>query len=978
MRSNYLFHTEHLIKTACLLLLLYCFNITPKVQGQNYIIHDHQFKKEYDGVLINKIYQDSVGLVWLATTTGLIRYDGQSYKRYELNNSASQTGATAIFQHPNGQLWVGYENGIIAKLIKNQLQEISLGDNAPTVAITNLLADKQQVIWIATYGEGIFYQEKETLVNIDLEQGLNDNFIYTMLNDKLGRIWVGTDRGISICDKQKNMVNISNLDSSHGLKDNIVKALLPTTTGDLTIGLYENGFCQYNIDSNSVLETNNPVWIYGSINDMVFLSKDVLCIATEQSGLIAYNITTHKSSFLLPAKNAKTRKIKSILRDQEGNLWFSDNDSNLKRIDTRFEIHSSFFAQEEGTLKTFAIDVNGYIWFPSDPGVTRYNPAGNAVDTVSYTNQILPEKEKIISSYFDNYGFLWLGTYEYGIFRFNPKTGHLINITEEQGLANNNVLSITGNENTIWFATLGGVSKCILPDPLSENLKDLSFENFHQEDGLGTNYIYHVFIDSKERAWFATHGKGITVYENGVFNNFGSQDDLSSNVIYSISEDSQQNIFFCTAKGELYQYNDNGFANIGKKIPSIQKTILGLIGDNQGNTIIVMNEGIGLLDKDFNYTNYKNILGAINTNGELNNLRKDKNGNIWISIEGGLIKYHYPLSNFQKRPNTIIDKIQVFFESVEIPENHQFTYQQNHLTFHCHSSWYQDIENISYEYMLEGFDLDWKITKDRQFTYPKLPAGDYSFKVKSKINNQTMNSEVVQFDFSLVPPIWQRPWFYVLFASILIAGLYFFIKLRETRLKHSEQLQKEIIEFQFETLKSQVNPHFLFNSFNTLMAIIEEDQEQAVDYVAKLSDFFRHVLTYRDKQIIRLKEELSLINDYYFLQQKRYGNNFALKVDVTAEAKKSFIPPLTLQLLTENALKHNTVSKKWPLNIEIYSQNNQLHIKNNLNPKNQLQKSTGFGLENIKKRYWLLSDKLVEIIKTDHHFEVIIPLLKSN
>ena len=188
-------------------------------------------------------------------------------------------------------------------------------------------------------------------------------------------------------------------------------------------------------------------------------------------------------------------------------------------------------------------------------------------------------------------------------------------------------------------------------------------------------------------------------------------------------------------------------------------------------------------------------------------------------------------------------------------------------------------------------------------------------------------------------------------------------------------MQKDIIEFQFQTLKSQINPHFLFNSFNTLIAIIEENQTLAVDYVSKLSDFFRHVLTYRDKQIITLKEELELMNDYFFLQQKRYGNNFSVNVNISENAKKTFIPPLTLQILIENALKHNVVSKKKTLTIEIFDDDEELHIRNNLNPKTTNPDSTGFGLENIKNRYMLLSNKQIEIYRSDIYFSVVIPLL---
>ncbi len=974
-------HISKMIQASSKLLFILALAfllVVNNLRAQDYLIFDHQFNKSYDGVQINKIYQDSLGFIWLATSVGLVRYDGQKYKNYPLPNQTDVIAATAIYQCPNGELWVGYDNGFLAKLENHKLSLIDLGDNAPNVKITGILSQPGDLVWLATYGEGLYYFENSTLYNINLEQGLNDNFIYTMLSDKSDKIWIGTDRGISVCTLSNDKVIIKNYDSTNGLKDNIVKNLITSNTGDLVIGLYENGVCEYQFNTQSFAELESSRWTNGPINEMAFLSDQVLCVASEQNGLLRYNLKTQKINQLLSPQHLKSRNIKCLLKDHEGSIWFADSESNLNRIDTRFEIHKKFYSHKSSGLKTFVIDNSGNIWYPSPHGIARYNPYGIGIDTTYYQNAALPEQEKIISSYFDDFGFLWLGTYEYGVFRYDPETNKVINITELNGLANDNVLSIAGNGNTIWFATLGGVTKCTIPARFDQTINEIKFDNFHQEDGLGTNYIYQVFIDSKKRAWFATHGKGLTVYENERFKNFGSQDDLSSNVIYSITEDSKQNILFSTAKGELYQYSKGAFSNIGRNSTPGQKTILGLISDNHGNTILVEDENIGLIDKDLNYSSYKHTLGDINANGELNNLRKDKEGNIWISMNQGLIKHPASSIIFQSRPKTFIDDIQVFFESVDVNKAHKLSHKENHISFLCHSSWYQDSENIIYEYILEGFDLDWNTSKDHQFTYPKLPPGDYSFKVKAVLINRSTASTPVQFDFTIVSPIWQRAWFYLLLSFFLLFGLYAFIKLREKRLKKAEQLQQEIISFQFETLKSQVNPHFLFNSFNTLIAIIEDNQRVAVEYVSKLSDFFRHVLTYRDKQVITLEEELSLINDYYFLQQKRYGNNFSLEIMVDEEAKQSFIPPLTLQLLTENALKHNTVSKKWPLSINIYNRNDKLHVKNNLNPKTYAEKSTGFGLENIKKRYLLLSDKKIQIVESNDNFEVIIPLLKSD
>ena len=942
--------------------------------GQKLLVKEVPFKKEHEGVNINRIYQDDAGLLWLGTTEGLFRYDGNSFNQYLLQDTTRANIVTSIHQDSKLQLWVGYENGHIAILANGHLQLLDHRPNPPAVPITDILEDRDGVIWISTYGEGIFYRKGDQFVNINLEDGLNDNFIYVMVEDMKGRKWAGTDRGIGICHLENGAPQIRTISVEDGLKDNIVKTITSDGDGNLLIGLYENGFCKYDLNNESIISANYPAWSFGPINDIEVIKKNEIWLATEREGIFAYNFESDALNKVIEIDEFKNAKALSLLKDSEGSVWFSDNDSQLKMTDPRFEFHTDF-NRDLQEINSFATDPHGNIWYAGEMSITKYNPNDLDTQVTHYPVAQLPNSGKVISTYLDDYGFLWLGTYELGVFRFDPITGALTNINESHGLVNNNVLSINGHGSDIWFATLGGISKCTLNDPQNPLSFALEFENFDQEDGLGTIYIYQVFIDSKGRAWFATHGKGIAVYDNGSVRHFGDIDDLSSNVIYSVAEDAHGNIWFSTANGELYQYDETRFQNYTPLIGRKKKSILSLIGDKYGNLIIVFADGMGLLDEKSNYYDLKSGLGTSITNSPLNAADLDVSGNIWISAQKGLIKFNQLEKPHERSHTTFIDNVAVFLEKTDFVSGQKFPHDQNHLTFYCRSTLYRNMEEISYQYMLEGFDLNWKTSKDYHFTYPKLPPGDYSFNVKTKLGDQTQESNLARFDFTIVAPLWQRPWFYLTAICGLAIGLFYYIKNREKRLKQSERMQKDIIEFQFQTLKSQVNPHFLFNSFNTLIAIIEENQTLAVDYVSKLSDFFRHVLTYRDKQIITLKEELKLMNDYFFLQQKRYGNNFSIEVNVSEHAKKTFIPPLTLQLLTENALKHNVVSKKKTLTIEIFDRGEELYVKNNLNPKNSDSKSTGFGLENIKNRYMLLSNKQIEVYRSDTYFSVIVPLL---
>jgi LytS/YehU family sensor histidine kinase len=152
-----------------------------------------------------------------------------------------------------------------------------------------------------------------------------------------------------------------------------------------------------------------------------------------------------------------------------------------------------------------------------------------------------------------------------------------------------------------------------------------------------------------------------------------------------------------------------------------------------------------------------------------------------------------------------------------------------------------------------------------------------------------------------------------------------------------------------------------------------------VQYVEQLSDFFRNIVTYRDKDMISLEEEIGLLQTYFYLQQKRYGNYLQLQINLTGhDEKEIFLPPLTLQLLMENAIKHNAVSKEALLTVQLFAQDDYLVIKNNINIKTNSETGTGMGLQNIINRYAMLTDKKVTVHKTNEYFMVSLPILKQS
>jgi hypothetical protein len=207
-------------------------------------------------------------------------------------------------------------------------------------------------------------------------------------------------------------------------------------------------------------------------------------------------------------------------------------------------------------------------------------------------------------------------------------------------------------------------------------------------------------------------------------------------------------------------------------------------------------------------------------------------------------------------------------------------------------------------------------------------------------------------------------------------SIYFMSELRKS-VEEKEMLKRESLNAQLNALRTQVNPHFLFNNLNTLISVITDDPEQAVEFVQKLSKVYRHMLEVKDEQSILLTEELDVLKAYAFLLRTRFGNNLDVSINVPDEKLKRKIVPLSLQILMENAIKHNIVSSDKPLKIEVFTLNGKLVICNNLQKKNQVHESTGIGLDNIRNRYKLLGDGQVEVTENRSSFIVTIPLIEN-
>jgi LytS/YehU family sensor histidine kinase len=217
--------------------------------------------------------------------------------------------------------------------------------------------------------------------------------------------------------------------------------------------------------------------------------------------------------------------------------------------------------------------------------------------------------------------------------------------------------------------------------------------------------------------------------------------------------------------------------------------------------------------------------------------------------------------------------------------------------------------------------------------------------------------------------------FVLVFAiNTTIFAAYFFHKWK-TNLVKTERLEQERANAHYENLKNQLNPHFLFNSLSSLNSLIYENQELASQFLQQLSRVFRYVLENKDKELVELDTEVKFVSRYVFLLRTRFGDDLDVRFELPPDRLAQRVVPVTLQILIENAIKHNIINEENRLTIRVSADDQYLHVENNLHKKNIVETSNKHGLANLRSLYYYLSPLPVRVAETPYTFTVSIPLL---
>lgn len=958
---------------------------------------------------VTSIAQDRAGFIWLGTNDGLTRFDGQQCVvfRHQADDTTSlpDNRITGLTVDTAGRLWISTFQGMgyfHPDTRRFHRVRTGLRQEGPDVYVSNLAFDAAGVGW-AVADSLLMRFDARTRETAFFPIPCRTKTESQVFADSKGRVWI-TFLGQHLLrfDRQKQQVE------------------------------YVRGVNKPNGEPRPW-----PMWIQEDRNGVVWNSDWDQCFYTYDEARQAF-VNLPDSSGIATVFLFEERPDKPpVLWAGGGNhgLWRMDGET-FQRQEFPPNARDPFAHNNTRVHALYRDPQTGILWIGTELGVEFYDPHG-----IKFGRVLLPERLGQ-NQFYAVSGVLpdpdvphryWVSVWGVGLFEWQRNTGAFRLYDANRGeVFSNEIFGMARDEQGyLWYATFKGVERF---DPRTRQRRHFLQPAPWNTDG---DKALCVTIGPDGRIWSANNrgkivetdpktGKtrGILLYQHD-----GSQFPFYQP--WNISTDHQGRVLLGSPNG-LLRYNPATDTNdhLLYRTPALHVSCA--VSGPDRRLYVGTTSGLYVLDE-------RDSVQAVWTteNGLRNqNIRKldtDAQGNIWIATANGLHRLDprtRRLDYFSKADGLFVSDLSGGFQAlpngeVFVSGDYSFNLTRTSDIFGAahpprlalngvsvsnrKSAWqpgqplilrpgesvvafdiavihFTQPEKTVVAYRLMGFNENWTETRQRAITYTNLDGGQYTLQVRARNGDGVWSTDVLEIPFRVVPPFYVTWWFRIavlLLLAVLTAGVSRYR--RQVRLNmeamqaRSKELEKQKLLNEIALLKTQVNPHFLFNSLSILSSLVHVNADLSEQFIDQLSRSYRYILEQKDYTLVTLRTELEFIRSYAFLLKIRFEHKFDLRVHLDEAILDQYhVAPLTLQLLVENAVKHNRMSVKEPLVVDVFAEGETLVVKNALRLRTTPEPSTGTGLQNIISRYALLTDRSVWAGETaDACFEVRVPLLQG-
>jgi len=880
----------------------------PYVKAQSPVFRHYSTDQGLSSLETYHVFQDSKGYIWISTTNGVSRFDGYTFQNFEEQDGLSDNVIFETIEDYKGRVWfVGYncklsyyENGKIHPYKYNHIFE-HLVDNRMVSVKSSFYIDRNDNVYLSISTRG--------LIRISAKGVLKK---LTSFSNNLAAI-IERDKKLFVIQYSGtiNELNI-NLNNSHisihdpQLEKSRKLAVLAVQSSDHSsvfvgfdhslLQIYKDGHYQIRKMASRILwlsrDRNNMIWI-GSYNGGVEAINE-----NDFMGPFAHNYLKDKS-------------VSSVLEDKEGGFWFSTLDDGVFYLPSHNTYSYNYPADlpdddilcvEKNDKETYLGTSNGFLSVIKNNKISNYPIDTNLhseITTLKYDNV---NKQLYVGSLYNTY------IYKNGIIspliNFNNKRNK-----KYEGLMITFKSILKASNDLYWFGNFGGLSlvdvkqnqvlyNSTIDDPrkglrinslykypngtlligTSEGLWEFKNNNFILATGFIPGLkdrISQIAGDSLGKyVWIATKSNGLYLKTRDSIFHFSRKEGLLNNAPYSLCLN-KNDLWLATSQGitcitvksyKPFQYTLHNFT-VENGLASNQVSQIKISGDK---ILVGTNKGLSILDK-----------GSFKTTKSL-----------------------IPL---------YITRVRLMMKDTLLQKNSSLPYNYNSLSFSFVGISYQSITRMRYQYRLVGLDEEWHTTQNTEVSFPFLPPHQYEFQIRTINDDGAPTSSTVIQKFKIRLPYWKTGWSILILILAVSAGGYLIYLNRMKIIEKDNKIQQEINQYRQQALSKQMNPHFLFNSLNSIQYyIVKNDRISSSRFLSKFATLMRVILNNSQNQTISLNDELSALKLYLELESMRFKDRFEHTIDIDPLINQltTLIPPFIIQPFIENSIWHGLMNRE--------------------------------------------------------------------
>jgi len=917
------------INRKFLLVSVFIFFFSTHIFSQQYNFKNYTTE---DGLPSNQVYQviqDSKGYMWFATDYGVSRFDGYKYTNYSTKDGLPDNTIFEVYEDYKGRIWfisrsakLSYFYNDSIHLYWNNDKFLKYIGDVPNIINKTFSVDEQDNVCIGIYRKGIYEIRKNGGIVYKFKSGSFSNSVLYINNkktyidiiiDTMAYKYNNFHKLTIVSDKEEFTIKLNKNDNISSLPYlgiiNEREAIYYSVVGYLYIIYDSSHYDSYFFNKDKILSLYND-------------PKNKLWVGTQFGGFYCFrdgDITKEPEHYL------ENKAGTSVVCDKEGGYWFTtlyDGVYFLPSIKYKTYTSKEGLAEDEQSI----LATNGKLVYSA----TYLNPCINFIIGDKIISKIFfydPNKS-ITSFLYDSINrTFWVGTRK-NLYQYkdnNLKEFDRIYLMSDSSLLKGALSGETNEigqtkDGDIWFGAAKGLCRV---------LQDKVYLYNSPKYFLRT---YTILEDKANTFWLGSND-GLYKFENGEYKYYGNKNPLLKNRITSIKRiDIDSCILIATKGSGILVMKGNNVLQISEKDGLLSNHIKHLFIDK--NVIWVscsggLNKIIISKNNKFTIESYTKADGLISS--EINSVLVLRDS-VYVATKNGLCIFNKNEVHTNTTPPPVyITGIKIMNDDTLVQSTYTLPYDKNFIEINFVGLTYRTAGNVVYKYRLSGANEEWVYTKTPTISYPMLPDGKYKFEVYAMNKDGVYSTNPATVEFIIRPPFWKTWWFIglcVLFIAVVIRMIFYF---RVKAIKKTNELKMQLNKYMQQALSQQMNPHFIFNSLNSIQYyILKNDKTTSNRYLAKFSRLMRIILNNSQHQLITIQEELEALGLYIELESLRFKEKFEynITIDPNLETNIYKIPPLLLQPYVENSIWHGLMHKEegeGKLEIELKIIENKIH-----------------------------------------------------